>query len=138
MQYSFKLQNQELRIDAVNDSKYNIDTDMKYRPLQVIDIPQIIKSMNKSWQNQTLVEVNDCLVRLGVIHGDFHWHKHDAEDEFFYVISGLLHIDLEDQSIELTQGQGYVIPRGVNHRTRAPERTAILMVEGSTVSATGD
>ena len=122
----------------MDNSKYNIDYSIKYPPLTKIDIPSIIDTMNKSWQNQTLAQVNECVVRLGVIHGEFHWHRHDAEDEFFYVISGLLQIDLERQSIELTPGQGYVIPRGVNHRTRAPERTAILMVEGSTVSATGD
>ena len=122
----------------MDNSKYNIDYSIKYPPLTKIDIPSIIDTMNKSWQNQTLAQVNECVVRLGVIHGEFHWHRHDAEDEFFYVISGLLQIDLEGQSIELTPGQGYVIPRGVNHRTRAPERTAILMVEGSTVSATGD
>ena len=122
----------------MDNSKYNIDYSIKYPPLTKIDIPSIIDTMNKSWQNQTLAQVNECVVRLGVIHGEFHWHRHDAEDEFFYVISGLLQIDLERQSIELTPGQGYVIPRGVNHRTHAPERTAILMVEGSTVSATGD
>ena len=122
----------------MDKSKYNIDPSVRYPPLTKIDIPSIIDTMRKSWQNQTLTQVNDCVVRLGVIHGEFHWHKHDAEDEFFYVISGLLQIDLEEQSVELTPGQGYVIPKGVNHRTRAPERTAILMIEGSTVSATGD
>jgi mannose-6-phosphate isomerase-like protein (cupin superfamily) len=123
---------------SMDNSNYNIDYDIKYPPLTKIDIPSIIDTMNKSWQNQTLAQVNECVVRLGVIHGEFHWHRHDAEDEFFYVISGLLQIDLEEKSIELTPGQGYVIPRGINHRTRAPERTAILMVEGSTVSAIGD
>lgn len=122
----------------MDDSEYNIETDVKFSSLQVIDIPSIINAMRETWQNQTLARVNDCVVRLGVIHGDFHWHKHDTEDEFFYVISGVLYIDLEDSSFKLTPGQGYVVPKKVQHRTRAPERTAIMMVEGATVTATGD
>jgi mannose-6-phosphate isomerase-like protein (cupin superfamily) len=122
----------------LDNSEYNIETDVKYGSLQIIDTPSIIDAMRKTWQNQTLARVNDCVVRLGVIHGEFHWHKHDDEDEFFYVISGILHIDLKDSSVELTPGQGYVVPKKILHRTRAPERTAILMVEGATVTATGD
>lgn len=122
----------------MDESEYNIDTAVKYSSLMVIDIPSIIDTMKETWQNQSLVRVNDCVVRLGVIHGEFHWHKHDSEDEFFYIISGILHIDLEDSSVVLTPGQGYVVPKTVLHRTRAPERTAILMVEGETVTATGD
>ena len=123
---------------VLDNSEYNIETDVKYSSLQIIDIPSIVKTMRETWQNQTLARVNDCVVRLGVIHGEFHWHKHDVEDEFFYVISGILHIDLEGSSVELTCGQGYVVPKRVLHRTRAPERTAILMIEGATVTATGD
>jgi mannose-6-phosphate isomerase-like protein (cupin superfamily) len=82
--------------------------------------------------------VNDCVVRLGVVQGEFHWHKHDNEDEFFFVVDGRLIIDLEDRSIELRPNQGFTIPKGVVHRTRAPVRTAMLMVEGRTVTPTGD
>jgi mannose-6-phosphate isomerase-like protein (cupin superfamily) len=120
------------------DSKYSIGTDVEFGPLEVIDIPRIIEDCDKKWQNLSLSKVNDCVVRLGVIHGEFHWHKHDNEDEFFYVVSGLLLIDLEDTTINLKPQQGFMIPRGVTHRTRAPERTAILMIEGSSVTPTGD
>ncbi|MHA2046461.1 MAG: cupin domain-containing protein [Candidatus Thorarchaeota archaeon] len=120
------------------DSKYSISTEIDYGPLEIIDIPGIIESSKKKWQNYSLCEVNDCVVRLGVIHGEFHWHKHDHEDEFFYVIDGFLHMDLEDKTHDLTSGQGFMVPKGVLHKTRAPERTSILMVEGKTVAATGD
>lgn len=121
-----------------SESKYNINLEVQFKPLEIINFSEIIENCDKDWQNLSLSRVNDCLVRLGVIEGEFHWHKHDNEDEFFYVIEGTLLIDLEDKTVELASKQGFTVPRGVNHRTRAPKRTAILMVEGSTVTPTGD
>ena len=121
-----------------DETKYSISAEIEYNPLELIDIPNLIEASKKKWQNFSLCEVNDCVVRLGVIHGEFHWHKHDHEDEFFYVIDGLLHMDLEDITHDLKPGQGFLVPKDVLHRTRAPDRTSILMVEGKTVTATGD
>ena len=111
--------------------------------LEKVDVPQLVADCQDSWWNQTLCEVNDCVVRLGIIQGDFHWHKHDEEDEFFFVVEGLLHIDVEHEdgereSIELGVHQGYTVPRGVKHRTRAPEKVVMLMVEKGSVDPTGD
>jgi mannose-6-phosphate isomerase-like protein (cupin superfamily) len=91
-----------------------------------------------TWLNQTLCEVNDCVVRAGVVQGDFRWHKHDLEDEFFYVVEGRFVIELEGRTVELKPRQGFTVPRGVMHRTRAPVRSVILMVEGRGVVPTGD
>ena len=121
-----------------DEDRYSINLDVKYSPLELIDIPNLIKESKKEWQNFSLSEVNDCVVRLGVIHGEFHWHSHDNEDEFFYVIDGLLHIDLEEKTFDVHPGQGFMVPKGVSLRTRAPQRTSILMVEGKTVTPTGD
>jgi mannose-6-phosphate isomerase-like protein (cupin superfamily) len=82
--------------------------------------------------------VNDSVVRLGVLEGEYHWHKHDADDEFFYVVDGQLLIDLEDQTVKLDPGQGFVVPQRVVHRTRAPHRTVVLMVENKGILPTGD
>lgn len=117
--------------------RYDIRTDVKFGPLAHLDIDRLQREATP-WFNQSLCRVNDCVVRLGVIHGDFHWHKHDGEDEFFYVVEGRLLIDLKDRTVELLPKQGFTVPRGVMHRTRAPERTAILMVEGAGVVPTGD
>jgi mannose-6-phosphate isomerase-like protein (cupin superfamily) len=119
-------------------AKYSIHTDVKFGPLALIDVNAIQRSVTEPWFNQTLCEVNDCVVRLGVVQGEFHWHVHDREDEFFYVIDGRLIIDLEDRSVELTPNQGFTVPKGVRHRTRAPSRTAMLMIEGKSVKPTGD
>ena len=117
---------------------YRINLDDKYGSSTLIDIPAEIAA-NEPWFNQTLTTVNDAVVRLGIIEGDFHWHKHDGEDEFFLVLDGQLLIDIEDEgTVTLDPHQGYTVPRGVVHRTRAPVRTAILMVEAAGVEPTGD
>lgn len=119
--------------------KYSINLDSKFGFLSLIDIPRLAASCTEKWFNQTLCRVNDCVVRVGVVEGEFHWHQHDNEDEFFLVLEGLLHLDIEGQdSVTLTPHCGYTVPKGVKHRPRAPERTVMLMVEGSGVSPTGD
>jgi len=128
----------EYEVVIMNSDRYAINTEIKFGPLEIIDITKLITQCEKEWQNFSLCEVNDCVVRLGVIHGEFHWHKHNQEDEFFYVLEGHLKIDLEDTVIDLAPGQGFLVPRGTSHRTRAPERTAILMIEDKSVKPTGD
>ena len=118
--------------------KYHMNLDVKFGFLELIDVPSLIAACKEQWFNQTLCQVNDCVVCLGVMQGEFHWHKHDQEDEFFFVLEGRFLIDLEDKTITLEPHQGYTIPKGVVHRTRAPKRTAILMVERSSVKPTGD
>jgi len=119
---------------------YSIYLDRAFDPLELVDVDALAGTVEDRWYNQTLVGVNDCVVRLGVMQGEFHWHHHDAEDEFFYVVDGRFMIDLEaeDRTVELGPKQGFMVPRGVVHRTRAPERTVILMFEGSGVVPTGD
>jgi mannose-6-phosphate isomerase-like protein (cupin superfamily) len=118
--------------------KYNINLDVKFGFLELIDVPALIAACREPWYNQTLCRVNDCVVRLGIMQGEFHWHKHDKDDEFFFVLQGQFLIDLEHKTVALEPHQGYTVPRGVVHRTRAPERTAILMVETGSVQPTGD
>lgn len=119
-------------------SAYDINLDDKYGQGRRIDIPAEIAA-HEPWFNQTLTSVNDAVVRLGILEGDFHWHKHEAEDEFFLVLEGRLLIDFEDaETVELGPHEGYTVPRNVVHRTRAPERAAILMVEPAGVVPTGD
>ena len=121
-----------------NNYKYSIDPEIKYDSLEIIDIARIIDESTKKWQNVSLCKVNDSVVRLAVIEGEFHWHKHNDEDEFFFVIEGLLLIDLENKVIELKPNQGFTVPKGVMHRTRAPSRTSILLIEKTTIKPTGD
>jgi mannose-6-phosphate isomerase-like protein (cupin superfamily) len=118
---------------------YDIRTNVAYGPLERIDAGGLADACTQPWWNQTLCQVNESVARIGVFHGEFHWHKHDREDELFFVIEGRLFVDLEgDRTVELAPRQGVVVPRGVVHRTRAPERTVVLMVEPATVVPTGD
>jgi len=121
-----------------NNRKYSIDLEVKFGPLEIIDVSKLIEQSNKKWQNMSLCTVNNSVVRLAVIEGEFHWHRHDKEDEFFYVIDGLLLIDLEEKVIELKPKQGFTVPKGINHRTRAPTRTSVLIMEDFTLKPTGD
>jgi mannose-6-phosphate isomerase-like protein (cupin superfamily) len=109
-----------------------------YPPLEVIDEKALADGCDFEWYNQTLCKVNEAVVRMAVVRGEYHWHKHDADDEFFYVVEGRLLIDLEDRTVELAPRQGFVVPKGVVHRTRAPERTVMLMVENAGIVPTGD
>ena len=117
---------------------YDTHLDIAFEPLQTIDIQQLADATKHPWYNQTLCQVNGSVVRLGVIKGEYHWHKHDDDDEFFYVVDGTLLIDLEGRTVELKPRQGFVVPKGVTHRTRAPERTMILMVENAGIIPTGN
>lgn len=122
----------------MNAHTYSINTNVKFAPLELIDVGKLAAECQQQWFNQTLCRVNDAVIRLGVLEGEFHWHKHDHEDEFFYVVEGRFLIDLEGRTVELRPGQGFVVPRGVMHCTRAPQRTVVLMTEAATVKPTGD
>jgi mannose-6-phosphate isomerase-like protein (cupin superfamily) len=117
---------------------YETRLNILHQPLEVIDEKALADKCEFTWYNQTLCKVNDSVVRLGVVQGEYHWHHHEQDDEFFYVVDGQLSIDLEDRTVELSPRQGFVVPKGVVHRTRAERRTVILMVENVGIVPTGN
>ena len=125
---------------------YATHLNVMFPPLEKIELDPVIAAVKDEWYNQTLTRVNDSVVRLGVMQGEYHWHKHDDDDEFFYVVEGKFLIDLEPAAdgvtpgrvVELLPRQAFTVPRGVVHRTRAPERSVILMVETAAIVPTGD
>jgi mannose-6-phosphate isomerase-like protein (cupin superfamily) len=123
---------------AVEGFPYKTYLNVLHDPLEVVDVQKLVDACADKWYNQTLCRVNDSVVRLGVIQGEYHWHEHKNLDEFFYVVEGRFLIDLEGRTIDLAPRQGFVVPKGVPHRTRAPGRTVILMVEGADIIPTGD
>jgi mannose-6-phosphate isomerase-like protein (cupin superfamily) len=127
-----------MRMDEPQPYPYATHLDIKFAPLSVVDVPSLVAACKDRWYNQTLCKVNDSVIRLGVMQGEYHWHKHDHDDEFFFVLEGYFIVDLEDRSVELRPLEGFVVPRGVVHRTRAPERAVILMAETSAIVPTGD
>ena len=117
---------------------YVTHLDIKFKHLELIDLPAIVRACKDKWFNQTLTKVNDSVVRIGIVQGEYHWHKHENDDEFFFVLEGQLLIDLEDKTIELNPNQGVTISKGVMHRPRAPQKTVMLMVETSAIQPTGN
>ncbi len=111
---------------------------IKFDALEMVDVPSLVSSCTDRWYNQTLSKVNNSVIRLGIMQGEYHWHKHDDDDEFFFVLEGSFFIDLEEESIELQSQQGLVVPKGVVHRTRAPEKAIVLMVETAEITPTGN
>jgi mannose-6-phosphate isomerase-like protein (cupin superfamily) len=118
--------------------KYNTHLDIKFDHFERVDIPKMVEECKHTWFNQTLTQVNESVIRLGIVEGEYHWHKHDNDDEFFFVLEGQLLIDLENETIELNPQQGVTISKGVMHRPRAPKKTVMLMVETSAIQPTGD
>ncbi len=123
---------------AETEYPYETHLDIKFRQGEVVDVQSVVDGVTHPWFNQTLCQVNGSVVRLGVVKGEYHWHKHEHDDEFFYVVEGTLLLDLEDRTVELTPRQGFVVPKDVMHRTRATERCVMLMVENAGIVPTGD
>ncbi|MBO9205389.1 MULTISPECIES: cupin domain-containing protein [Niastella] len=121
-----------------NDFPYDTRLDVKYNHLELIDVPSIVKANQHKWFNQTLTQVNNSVVRVAIVEGEYHWHKHDNDDEFFFVLDGQLLIDLEDKTVTLNPWEGFTITKGILHRTRALTKTVMLMVETSDIIPTGD
>ncbi len=121
-----------------NQYPYVTRLDVKFKHLELIDLTAIVRDCKDKWFNQTLTKVNDGVVRIGIVQGEYHWHKHENDDEFFFVLEGQLLIDLEDKTIELNPNQGVTISKGVMHRPRASHKTVMLMVETSAIQPTGN
>lgn len=122
----------------MSEDGYDINLDVAYGHSTKFDIASIVDACEHPWWNQSLTQVNDCVVRLGIVKGEFHWHTHDTEDELFFVLDGTLLLDLRGETIELGPHQGYTVPAGVEHRTRAPEKVVMLMMERASVDPRGD
>ena len=124
--------------DENHDFPYTTHLDLKFDQLELVDVPALVEACKDRWHNQTLCKVNSSVVRLGIMQGEYHWHEHTEDDEFFFVLEGIFYVDLEEESIALSPWQGFTVPKGVRHRTRAPERCVILMVENTGIIPTGD
>src|SRR5687768_4077168 len=89
--------------------------DVKFDHLEKMHIPEFVRNVTDKWFNQTLTQVNESVVRIGIVEGEYHWHKHDNDDEFFFVLEGQLFIDLipkegdAEQTIVLNPHQGVTI-----------------------------
>ena len=125
-------------IAMAKEYDYVTRLEIKYKHSEVVDIPQMVRECKDKWFNETLTKVNESVVRVGIVQGEYHWHKHEKDDEFFFVLDGTLFVDLQDRTIELKPHQGVTITKGLIHRTRAPQKVVMLMVENAGIIPTGD
>lgn len=120
------------------EMQYDINMQPVYEGLQKIAISDIKKLSDHPWFNRTLCCVNNSAVRIGVLQGEFHWHAHEQEDEFFLVLEGDLEIEIEGRDpVHLKPLEGVMVPKGVRHRPKAPTGATVLMVEQDTIVPTG-
>ena len=117
---------------------YDITLAPMHEGLEKISLRAAREASDHPWFNRTLCCVNESLVRIGVFEGEFHWHAHEREDEFFLVVDGALEIDIEGrETISLSPQEGVLVPKGVRHRPRAPDGATVLMVERDSIVPTG-
>jgi mannose-6-phosphate isomerase-like protein (cupin superfamily) len=123
----------------MTEQDYAIHYEPLFTTLQTMDVQALIDRVAEPWYNQTLIQVGEVLVRLGVMQGEFHWHTHDEQDEFFFVLEGLFRIELGGaDTVELGPRQAFSVPAGMRHRPVVPVRSVVLMIEKAGVVATGD
>ena len=121
-----------------NQNKYSIDLDVKFGSLEIIDIPQLICECDKEWQNISLCNINESVIRLAVVEGEFHWHKHENEDEFFFVIEGLFRCYYIIKGKEITTE--FLLPNSIvagmlSFLANEPQRENIVALEKSKIVA---
>ncbi len=121
----------------VEKVKFNMEP--KYAPLEKINITEAITGNDQIWFNQTLCRINSSVLRVGVFQeGAFPMHKHDNDDELFFVIEGSIKIETQDQIFTLNSQEGICVPKGVMHRPIVEQRSIVLMVENDSITPLGD
>ena len=105
---------------------------------QAVNLQAKLALFNDHYAPRTIATFNGHDLMVVRAHGALDWHEHPDTDDFFLVLEGKLRLETEHGNVELGTGDLYVVPRGVVHRTRAPHRTVILMVEGAGIVPTGD
>ena len=107
--------------------------------ISTINLGDIIKKLDQAWSPLEVARVNDQVVRMSLVKGEYHWHKHTNEDELFYVYKGKIAIQLKDQKdIVLQKGEMVVIPKGVEHCPKSIEPSYVLVFEPYVLKSRGD
>lgn len=117
---------------------YNMQMDVKYDYLEKINVPEIVSSCTDKWFNQSLCNVNSSVFRLGIFEGEYHLHKHDNDDELFFVLDGSIILETEKGNFELGQYEGVSVPKGIMHRPIAKQKAIVLMIENTGIDPIGN
>lgn len=105
--------------------------------MKKVNLQEKFALFNEHWTPKIVGEANGQYVKLAKTSGEMVWHKHDAEDELFLVVKGKLIIQMRDGDVELSAGEFYIVPKGVEHCPRADEETHVLLIEPKSTLHTG-
>lgn len=96
------------------------------------------ETLTELWSPRVIAELDDSYVKVAKVHGTLGWHSHENEDELFYILKGQLRIEMEDQTVEILQGEMYIVAKGVRHNPIADEECHLMLIERKTTLHTGD
>jgi mannose-6-phosphate isomerase-like protein (cupin superfamily) len=105
---------------------------------QVINLSEKFNLFSEQWRPKIAGELNDSYVKLAKVQGEFVWHRHEHEDELFFVVKGTLTVKLRERDLTLREGELVIIPKGVEHMPVAEDEVWIMLLEPKTTSNTGN
>jgi mannose-6-phosphate isomerase-like protein (cupin superfamily) len=121
-----------------NKYNYNQQMDIKFDYLEKITIKDIVRNNKDKWFNQSLCEVNSSVLRLGIFEGEYHMHKHENDDEVFFVLEGAMVLETEKGNFDLGQYEGTCVPKGMMHRPVVSKgKAVVLMIENKGIDPIG-
>jgi mannose-6-phosphate isomerase-like protein (cupin superfamily) len=106
--------------------------------MEIINVKDKISRINEYWQPKIIGELNNQLVKVAKLKGEFAMHHHENEDELFYVVNGSLEIELKEKTIKLHEGEFVIIPKGVEHKPIAQNEVHVMLFEPKTTLNTGN
>lgn len=105
---------------------------------KVLSPAHIAESLTEIWSPRVVAEVDDAYIKVAKVQGSLAWHSHENEDELFYVLKGHLRIEMEDRTVEIGEGEMFVVPKGVRHNPVAAEECQLMLIERKSTQHTGD
>ncbi len=105
---------------------------------KVVAPHRIANELAELWSPRVIAEVDDVYIKVAKVKGTLAWHSHDNEDELFYILQGTLRIEMESETVELREGDVYVVPKGVRHNPIADEECHVMLIERKTTLHTGN
>ena len=105
---------------------------------KVVSPKEVALALTEHWSPRVIGEVDDVYVKVAAVQGTLAWHSHENEDELFLILKGHLRIEMENGSVELDEGEMFVVPKGVRHNPVADEECHVLLIERKTTQHTGD
>jgi mannose-6-phosphate isomerase-like protein (cupin superfamily) len=123
---------------SIKNDRFRLNMERTTMQTQKVNIAEKFTLFNEHFTPKIIGEANGQYVKIAKIRGEFVWHSHEAEDELFLVFKGVMTIEMRDRTIQLGEGEMFIVPKGVEHRTLAEDETYIMMIEPKSTAHSGD